>query len=63
MHELTTPGTDIISNAEDQGRERWFRARVEASLKDGKPTYTNDKVMADAEAIIAEAEEHARLNA
>lgn len=36
--------------------DRWFRAKVQASLDDPRPNIPHDQVMAEAEAIIAEAE-------
>lgn len=36
--------------------DRWFRAKVQASLDDPHPNIPHDQVMAEAEAIIAEAE-------
>ncbi len=37
--------------------DRWFRAQVHASLADPRPTIPHDEVMAEMEAIIAEAEQ------
>lgn len=36
--------------------DRWFRAKVQASLDDPSPSIPHDQVMAEVEAIIAEAE-------
>jgi len=36
--------------------DRWFRARVEAALKDDRPRIPHDQVMAEMEAIIQAAE-------
>lgn len=36
--------------------DRWFRAKVQASLDDPSPSIPHDQVMAEIEAIIAEAE-------
>jgi hypothetical protein len=36
--------------------DRWFRAKVQASLDDPSPNIPHDQVMAEVEAIIAEAE-------
>ena len=33
--------------------DRWFRAKVQASLDDPHPNIPHDQVMAEAEAIIA----------
>jgi hypothetical protein len=40
--------------------DRWFRAKVQASLDDPAPNIPHDQVMAEAEAIIAAAEVHQR---
>ena len=37
--------------------DRWFRAKVQASLDDPRPTIPHDQVMAEMEAILAEAEQ------
>lgn len=36
--------------------DRWFRARVQAALKDDRPRIPHDQVMAEMEAIIQAAE-------
>ncbi len=36
--------------------DRWFRAKVQASLDDPSPSIPHDQVMAEVEAIIVEAE-------
>ena len=36
--------------------DRWFRAKVEAALKDDRPRIPHDQVMAEMEAIIQAAE-------
>ncbi len=40
--------------------DRWFRAKVQASLDDPDPNIPHDQVMAEAEAIIAATEVHQR---
>ena len=35
--------------------DRWFRAKVQASLDDPSPSIPHDQVMAEVEAIIVEA--------
>lgn len=37
--------------------DRWFRAKVQASLDDPRPTIPHDQVMAEMDTIIAEAEQ------
>lgn len=39
---------------------RWFRAQVQASLDDPRPSIPHDQVMAEMDAIIAEAEQQHR---
>lgn len=43
--------------------DRWFRAKVQASLDDPRPVIPHDQVMAEMEAIIAQAEARRRGNA
>ncbi|GAB3375114.1 type II toxin-antitoxin system RelB family antitoxin [Azotobacter armeniacus] len=43
--------------------DRWFRAKVQASLDDPRPGIPHDQVMAEMEAIIAQAEARRRGNA
>lgn len=40
--------------------DRWFRAKVEASLADPRPSIPHDQVMAEMDAIIAQAEQRRR---
>ncbi|AXI82777.1 hypothetical protein FUT69_04930 [Xylella taiwanensis] len=58
----TTPLDPIISEfaTEEQAAsyDRWFRAKVQASLDDSRPSVPHDQVMAEMDAIIAEAEQH-----
>ena len=41
----------------------WFRAQVQASLDDPRPSIPHDQVMAEMDAIIAEAEKRNRPQA
>lgn len=43
--------------------DRWFRAQVQSSLDDPRPSIPHDQVMAEMEAIIAQAEERQRNQA
>lgn len=43
--------------------DRWFRAQVQASLDDPRPSIPHDQVMAEMDAIIAEAEKRSRPQA
>ena len=40
--------------------DRWFRAKVQAALDEQGPNIPHDQVMAEAEAIISEAEARGR---
>lgn len=43
--------------------DRWFRAKVQAAIDDPRPGIPHDQVMAEMEAIIAEAEAKHRQSA
>lgn len=51
----------IISEFETEEQaasyDRWFRAKVQASLDDPRPAIPHDQVMAEMDAIIADAEQ------
>ena len=57
----TKPLDPIISEfaTEEQAAsyDRWLRAKVQASLDDPRPSVPHDQVMAEMDAIIAEAEQ------
>ena len=57
----------IVSEFETQEQadsyDRWFRAKVKASLDDPRPGIPHDQVMADMEAIIEQAEARRRGHA
>lgn len=61
MSALISP---IISEFETQEQadsyDRWFRAKVQAAMDDPRPGIPHDEVMAEMEAIIAEAESRMR---
>ncbi len=42
--------------------DRWFRAQVEASLADTRPSIPHDQVMAEMDDIIARAERRASIS-
>ena len=52
---------DTVEQAESY--DRWFRAKVQASLDDPRPCIPHDQVMAQMDAIIAEAENRHRAQA
>jgi hypothetical protein len=43
---------DFATPEEAAAYDAWFRAKVEASLADGRPTVPHDEVMAELRAII-----------
>jgi hypothetical protein len=48
--------SEFATAEEAEVYDRWFRAKVQASLADKRPTIPHDQVMADMEAIIRAAE-------
>ena len=61
---MSAPLSPIVSEFETEEQaasyDRWFRSKVQASLDDPGPNIPHDQVMAEAEAIIAEAEARQR---
>ena len=57
---MTTALSPIISEfaSEEQAarHDAWLRAKVRASLDDSRPPVAHDELMAEADAVIAEAE-------
>jgi hypothetical protein len=64
---MSTPLDPRISEFETQEQadsyDRWFRERVQRSLDDPRPGIPHDQVMAEMEAIIAEAEQRQKRRA
>jgi hypothetical protein len=64
---MTTPLSPIVSEFDTveqaESYDRWFRAKVQRSLDDTRPCIPHDQVMAEMDAIIAEAEKHQRKQA
>ena len=64
MNAILSP---IVSEFETEEQatsyDRWFCAQVQASLDDARPSIPHDQVMAEMDAIIAEAEKRHRLQA
>jgi hypothetical protein len=56
MSALSPIESEFATTEEAEAHGRWFRAKVEASLKDPRPSIPHDQVMADVDAIIARAE-------
>jgi len=58
MNASLSPVESEFSTAEEaEACDRWFCAKVRASLADSRPTVPHDKVMAEVEAIVQEAEQ------
>lgn len=59
---MNTVLSPIVSEFETEEQaasyDRWFRAKVHASLADPRPAIPHDEVMAEMDSIIAEAEQH-----
>lgn len=57
---MTTALSPIVSEfaSEEQAtrHDSWFRSKVRASLGDARPPIAHDELMAEADAVIAEAE-------
>jgi hypothetical protein len=64
---MSTPLSPIVSEFDTveqaESYDRWFRAKVQKSLDDTRPCIPHDQVMAEMDAIIAEAEVHQRKQA
>jgi hypothetical protein len=64
MNAILSP---IVSEFETEEQatsyDRWFHAQVQASLDDPRPSTPHDQVMAEMDAIIAEAEKRRRPQA
>ena len=56
MGKLSPIESEFESTEDAEAYERWFRAKVEASLKDPRPAVPHATVMAELDAIIDEAE-------
>jgi hypothetical protein len=53
MNEPSRATPDFATPEEASAYDAWFRAKVEASLADERPTVPHEEVMAEARAIIA----------
>lgn len=57
---MSTDLSPIVSEFETEEQavsyDRWFRAKVQASLDDPRPSIPHDQVMAEMDAIIADVE-------
>ena len=59
MAQLSPLVSEFATTEEAEAHDRWFRAKVQASLADGRPIVPHDEVMAEARRII-EAEARAK---
>ncbi len=57
MSSLSTIESEFATTEDAEAYDRWFRAKVQASLDDVRPVIPHDQVMADIDAIIASAEQ------
>ncbi len=60
MSALSPIESEFATTEEAEAYGRWLRAKVQASLDDPRPAISHDQVMADIDAIIAEAEKRPR---
>ncbi len=62
---MSTVLSPLVSEFETEEQETsyttWLKAKVQASLSDPRPTIPHDEVMAEMDAIIAEAEAKASV--
>jgi len=57
MPSLSPIESEFATTEEAEAYDRWFRAKVQASLDDSRRSISHDQVMAEMDAIIAEAEQ------
>lgn len=57
---LSPIASEFATTEEAEAHDRWFRAKVRASLDDPRPAIPHDQAMAEMDAIIAEAEQRHR---
>jgi hypothetical protein len=60
MSALSPIESEFATTEEAEAYDRWFRAKVRASLDDPRPGIPHDEVMAEMDAIIAAAEQRGR---
>lgn len=60
MSVLSPIESEFATTEEAEAHDRWFRAKVEASLRDTRPGIPHDQVMAEMDAMLAEAEQRRR---
>lgn len=52
--------SEFATTEEAEAYDRWFRAKVQASLDDTRPSVPHDQVMAEMDAMLADAEQRRR---
>ena len=60
MPALSPIESEFATTEKAAAYDRWFRATVQASLDDKRPSIPHDQVMAETDFIIAEAEQQGR---
>jgi hypothetical protein len=60
MSTLSPIESEFATTEEAEAYDRWFRARVRASLADKQPNLPLDAAMAEMDAIISDAEQQRR---
>ena len=60
MSTLSPIESEFATTEEAEAYDRWFRAKVRASLADKRPSLPHDTAMAEMDAIITEAEQQRR---
>ena len=56
MGKLSPIESEFDSTEDAEAYERWFRAKVQASLADARPNLAHEAIMAELDDVIAEAE-------
>jgi hypothetical protein len=60
MPTLSPIESEFATTEEAEAYDRWFRAKVRASLADKRPNLPHDTTMAEMDAIITEVEQQRR---
>lgn len=60
MSVLSPIESEFATTEEAEVYDRWFRAKVDASLRDTRPSILHDQVMAEMDAMLAEVEQRRR---
>jgi len=61
MVKLSPIESEFDSTEDAEAYDRWFRAKVQASLDDGRPRVPHATVMAELDALIDEAERPSKV--